>query len=89
MNELDAEKKDPELEPLSKKDLINNFLLFRVGGSLVLLAIWGFIANYLDSKPGPSSELLVGIGVITIINVPIQIYYLFRAILIYRKNNKK
>lgn len=89
MNDLDAEKKSYDKQPLTKKDIINHFLLFRVGGSLVLLGILGFIADYLDrNKPDFDSDLFVGILVITIINVPIQLFYLVKAITVYQKSKK-
>lgn len=80
-----------ELEPakLTKKDLINHFLLFRFVGSLILLGIMGFILDYLDrNSPDSGSSLIIGLGAVTFINVPIQLFYLLRAFWFYKRQKK-
>jgi len=89
MNEIIDQSNDLEPAKLSKKDLINHFLLFRFVGSLILSGIMGFILDYLDrNRPDSSSSLIVGLGVITFINVPIQLFYLLRAFWFYKRQKK-
>lgn len=80
-----------ELEPvkLTKKDLINHFLLLRFVGSLVLMGIMGLILDYLDrTRPDSGSSLIIGLGTVTFINVPIQLFYLLRAFWVYKRQKK-
>ena len=80
---------DSEKLIITKKELINHFLLFRFFGSLVLLGIIGFILDYQDRhSTSATSDLWVGIGVVTIINVPIQLFYLIQAIIAYNRHKK-
>jgi hypothetical protein len=80
---------DTEKTIISRKELINHFLLFRFVGSLVLLGIIGFILDYQDRHSASSgSDLWVGIGIVTILNVPVQLYYLIQAFIAYNRQRK-
>jgi len=64
---------------IAKKDIVQHFLLFRFVGSIIWLLILGGLVELLKWD----SDLIVGILVITILNVPIQLFYLVRAYIAY------
>jgi hypothetical protein len=89
MSEVKNQPQDLEPVKLTKKDLINHFLLFRFGGSLIILGIIGLILDFLDrTRPDSGSSLIIGIATVTIINVPIQLFYLLKAFWNYQKQKK-
>ncbi len=90
MDETTNQDKNDEPIVVTKKELLNHFLLFRFIGSIVLFLIVLLILDFIDrSSTKGGGQLLVSLGVIVGFNVFIQLYYLIKVTIDFLTHKSK
>lgn len=84
MEENTNQDKNSEPIVITKKELLNHFLLFRFIGSIVLFLVVLLILDFIDrSSAEGAGHLLISFGVIIGFNIFIQLYYLLKATYVF------